>query len=139
LILLELDAATSAHLAGAISRHFAWARTNGIRPPAQLLDLGEMCVHSARRGQAGTTIDGIASLLDAAAMSPPPLLVSYAESARLLGVGERTIKRMVADGALSPVRVGASSRIRRADLDSFVSRARFTDRVEIKAPTEGAA
>jgi excisionase family DNA binding protein len=49
------------------------------------------------------------------------LLVDVSEAAEMLGVSSRQVERLVASGALPSVKVGASRRIRRADLEAFVA------------------
>ncbi len=49
-------------------------------------------------------------------------LLSYAATATVLGVGERTVKRLVAAGVLTPVRIGGSSRVQVEQLDAYLER-----------------
>jgi excisionase family DNA binding protein len=46
----------------------------------------------------------------------PPDVVDSKEAARLLGVAERTVRKMVTDGRLPCSRVNGRIRIRRADI-----------------------
>ena len=48
-----------------------------------------------------------------------PILVSIPRAARLIDLSETTVERMVADGHLPVVRVGARVLIRRADLEAW--------------------
>lgn len=48
-----------------------------------------------------------------------PILVSIPRAARLIDLSESTVERMVADGHLTTVRVGARVLIRRADLEAW--------------------
>ena len=48
-----------------------------------------------------------------------PILVSIPRAARLIDLSESTVERMVADGHLPVVRVGARVLIRRADLEAW--------------------
>ena len=48
-----------------------------------------------------------------------PILVSVQRAARLIDLSESTVERMVADGHLPVVRVGARVLIRRADLEAW--------------------
>lgn len=77
---------------------------------------------------------------DADAVSDSPLLLAYADVARLLGCSVSTVKRLVASGGLPAVSVtdSARPRVRRADLDAFVEElggGTFRDRVSAKSPT----
>jgi excisionase family DNA binding protein len=49
-------------------------------------------------------------------------LLTVPDVARLLQLSERTIRRLIAAGALDVVRIGRSVRIRRNDLSSLLSR-----------------
>jgi excisionase family DNA binding protein len=46
----------------------------------------------------------------------PPILVDVHEAARLLSVSVTTVRRLLSDGTLPRVRVGAAVRIRRSDV-----------------------
>ena len=48
-----------------------------------------------------------------------PILVSVQRAARLIDLSESTVERMVADGHLAAVRVGARLLIRRTDLEAW--------------------
>lgn len=48
------------------------------------------------------------------------LLLTVEETARELRIARRRIFEMIADGQLMSVKIGASRRIRRADLEKFV-------------------
>lgn len=73
---------------------------------------------------AGVPLDlihaGIAMMAGDAARAPssPALLVNQATAARLLSVSRFTIRRMVAEGTLHPVRVRGAVRYRRDELES---------------------
>jgi len=49
------------------------------------------------------------------------LLLSTAETARLLGVSRQTLWRMSKSGELRPVKVRTGTRYRRADVDKYVA------------------
>lgn len=57
-----------------------------------------------------------AAVADDASPARPPLTVSVAQAARLLGVGESAIRGAVARGELEAVRIGKLIRIKRAPL-----------------------
>jgi excisionase family DNA binding protein len=52
----------------------------------------------------------------------PPLLVTRKEAARLLAVTERHLQNLERDGLFKPVRLGASVRYRRSDIDEVLRR-----------------
>jgi len=47
-------------------------------------------------------------------------LLNYNEAAAVLGMGRRSLERLVEAGSLPRVRIGAAVRIRRQDLDEYV-------------------
>jgi excisionase family DNA binding protein len=49
-------------------------------------------------------------------------LLSVRDAADALSVSERTVRRMIATGELSVVRLGRSVRIRQLDLDALIGR-----------------
>lgn len=96
-MLMFLSPLVQRHLLVAIVRHLKSLRANGIPIPAELSALVDAL--AATSGPQRTTV-GPAAQLD------QPELVSYRESARRLGVSERTIRRMVATGRLRTVPIG---------------------------------
>ena len=59
-----------------------------------------------------------------------PLLLTAAETAAMLGTSVRTVRRFQADGTLSPVRIGSSTRWPVDEVHAFVDR--------LKAERDGA-
>ncbi|MCE7937136.1 MAG: helix-turn-helix domain-containing protein [Chloroflexi bacterium CFX6] len=53
---------------------------------------------------------------------PSPRLLSAPEVADILGLGESTVRRMMRDGDLASVKIGAARRVRQEDLDAYVAR-----------------
>lgn len=49
-------------------------------------------------------------------------LLSAPEVAEILGLGESTVRRMMRDGDLASVKIGAARRVRQEDLDAYVAR-----------------
>jgi excisionase family DNA binding protein len=47
------------------------------------------------------------------------ILLDYDQTAKELSLSVSTIRRLVTDGKLLPVRIGGSVRFRRADLEAF--------------------
>lgn len=55
----------------------------------------------------------------------PPILLTYQEAAKLLGVSDRTVWQLVADGKIPAVRFAARTvRIDRQDIDKFIEAAK---------------
>ena len=55
-------------------------------------------------------------------IAPRPLLVSIEDCAHLLGLSRSVVYTLIRSGALRPVHVGRSVRLRVLDLESFVER-----------------
>ncbi len=90
-----------------------------MHPPDGYDELAEACLTSARNGQAGTSVDGLADFVDHWRMAP--LLLTKAEAAELLRLSERTLQRLISAGELPAVHVGGAARIRREDLEGYVA------------------
>jgi len=54
--------------------------------------------------------------------TPETLLLRVPEAARLLGLGQTTVHRLIRQGRLPVVKIDRSTRIKRSELDRFVSR-----------------
>lgn len=119
-MLLDVGSELAGHLATALRVHRDWASRAGIRVPAGFAELEAMLTSRARRGQAGTALDDLWLVRHAAEVTPR--LLTYSEAATALSCSERQVKRLVAEGALTAVRVGpGAARIRVSDLDAYVS------------------
>ncbi len=119
LLLLELSGEVAGHLCLAVQQHKQWARRAGLALPDEIDALEQAFAKRARRGQAGTPVADLPEVAHARSM-PPAQLLDYRSVAQVLGVGERTVKRLVSRRALSPVRIGGSVRIRVADVDAYL-------------------
>jgi len=120
LLLLTMSAEVAGHVTIALQQHRKWARTAGLAVPDELDHLERALAIRARRGQTGTPVEDLWSVRHAQTMTPR--LLTYAATATVLGVGERTVKRLVAAGDLTPVRIGGSSRVRVEDVDDYIAR-----------------
>ena len=118
ILVLALTAEAAGHVCIAIQQHRMWARTAGLALPDELDHLERALANRARRGQAGTPVEDLWEVRHAEQVSPK--LLSYAATATVLGVGERTVKRLVAAGDLTPVRIGGSSRVRVEQLEDYI-------------------
>lgn len=76
-------------------------------------------------------------MTDATTATPTPIvekLLTYKQAGELLGVTERTVWTLVADGELQVVRFGRSVRIDPADLRAYIDRCKTPGRI---APRNG--
>lgn len=123
LLALQLDRVAAHHLARALESHRRWCRANGHQLPPALADLALMVSDGQERPNNAPGDD----LLDDGQMSP--LLYTYAEVAGRLRVSERTIRRLVLAGELTPVDVGARNRrIHHLDLETYAAGLRGENR-----------
>lgn len=113
MIFIVGDPLVSAHLAVAVTKYKAELRRNGRRAPDELDALLE-ALSASLRGQERP-------ILAPEPLPRDPLLMDYSEAADVLRVSARTVRRLVAEGKLPPVRIGGRSLIRVADVESFVS------------------
>jgi excisionase family DNA binding protein len=127
LLILDVSREVAGHLALALQGHRDWARVRRLALPKELDEIERALAIRARRGQVGTPLENPAEPLEAEPVSPR--LVTYADTAALLHVGERTVKRLVAAGALRPLRIGGAARLRLTDIDAYI------DRLAAESPT----
>ncbi len=120
LFVIAMTAEGAGHAYLALQEHRKWARTAGLAVPDELDQLERALAIRARRGQTGTPVEDLWQVRHAQTMSPQ--LLDYAAAGQVLGVGERTVKRLVAAGDLTPVRVLGSARIRVEQLDAYIAR-----------------
>lgn len=108
-----------AHVAAGLALHARRLRQEGLTVPPALLVVADWAADCVRTRQDATALDGLVGLLDGARVDK--YLLTKAEAAGSLGVSVRTLERLIADGRLALVRVEGSARIRRADLDAYVT------------------
>ena len=118
LFVVELDGAPAAHLLRALENHARWCRANGVTVP---LELDALAAAAARSGQERPVRDGLDDLGDGLLV---PFAYTYHGAGVLLGVSERTVRRLVSTGELCAMEVGGSRRIHRDDLDDYATRKR---------------
>jgi excisionase family DNA binding protein len=115
-VILVVDGAVGRHLAAALSAHIRELRRDGLPiPPA----LAEIAAVAATGGQARPSVDDSAVSGDPAAVDQ--LAFDYRAAADRLGVSDRSVRRLVADGKLDAVEVAGCKRIRAADLENYVA------------------
>lgn len=119
LLVLALDGPSRAHLARALEQHDRWCRTNGLPVPATLVRLAGAC--AVRNGQ-NRPDRGDEDL--GGEHGPMALAFKYDEAGRLLGVSERTIRRLVSSRELAAIDVAGARRIARDDLVAYANRQR---------------
>ena len=117
-MIVDVDQITAGHLVRAIDEHLRWCRTNAIDPPDELLRLLGHVSMVARNGQQRPTV--APPLVVAHDRDMQLLTLTYEAAARRLGVSARTVRRLVADGALAAVSIAGARRIRTADLGAYV-------------------
>ena len=110
------------HLSTAIAAHRRQLRRDAVPCPPGLAELEVLLLDVARNGgQMRPEFAPAARGFDNFRMDDR-LLLTYEEAGKLLGLAERSVRRLVADGKLLAVDTGrGSSRIRRADLEAYVA------------------
>lgn len=118
-VIVDLSRELAAHLAVALAKHRREAHRSGLRLPLQLDDVAELFSSVAIAGQDRTPLD---QLLDSAHIEPiPRQLLTLTEVAAALACSERTVRRLIATGTLTAVRVGqGSTRVKTTDLTTYV-------------------
>lgn len=100
-------------------------RRNGASVPSWLPPfVAAMERNPATGGHGRPEFDGLADGLDGAGVfvrTGPPMLLTMPEAAAVLGLSERTIRRLVAAGEITPVKVLGRPRLRRDDLTAYVA------------------
>lgn len=116
MILAVVDDVTRAHLAAAIAAHQAALRRNGIPVPASVRELAQAL---AKDGQARPAFDDNGEPGDAGPMEK--LAVDYRDAGAMVGVSDRTVRRLVQRGDLPAVDLAGCRRIRVADLVAYAA------------------
>jgi len=127
----------AAHVALALSRYVRESRVDAVWVPDEVERLAVLLADVASRRQGETSMDpaadaGHGRLMDTAST----LLLNRRELAHALRCSVRTVDRLIGSGALVAVKIEGSTRVRRSDLDEYVSRLAprrsFHDRVATK-------
>jgi excisionase family DNA binding protein len=103
LAVLMVDEQLRAHLSLALTEHLRWCRRNGHRPPEPPVGLLAALAPLARTGPDRS------KLVDADRVVEPELM-TYSGACAMLRCSERTLRRMVAQGRIPSVGVGARGR-----------------------------
>ena len=104
-----------AHVAVALAEHCRRLRRDGLRVPPELAVLVAAFSVSDGQGRSiGALDDGLGEGVGM------PMAFTFKETADLLAVSESTVRRAVTSGELLAVRIGASRRVRSADLTRYV-------------------
>lgn len=101
-------------LIGAGVAHQRQRRVDGLGLDVELSDL-VTALAGARPGPPGTSVDADAETVH----SDDRLLFTYGQTAARLGISERHVKRLLAQGRLRRVRLGAAARIHVDDLNAY--------------------
>ena len=120
ILVLALTAEAAAHVCLALQQHSKWAHRAGLAVPAELPEIERVLATRAGRGQQATPMADLPETRHDQTMTPR--LLDYAAVATVLGVSERTVKRLVAAGDLPVVRVLGASRVRAEDVDGYIAR-----------------
>ena len=112
-----------AHLAQALDRYVAeagaLARQNGGALPTDLLSVAAFVADCARTSQDATVFGTRCPTSDAEQVFVSHVLTKQ-EVAAALRVSQRQVDRLIAAQQLPAVKIGSTTRIRRADLDRYV-------------------
>lgn len=115
-VILFVDSAVGRHLAAALKAHIRELRRDGLPIPPTLVELAAV---AATGGQARPSLDDAVASADAAAMDQ--LALDYRAAGARLGVSDRSVRRLIADGKLPSVDVAGCVRIRMADLQDYLA------------------
>jgi excisionase family DNA binding protein len=111
---IALDEASRRHLLDAIHRHASWVRERGFPLPPALAALAVQL--AAQAGQQRPQGDDDAIDDD----DRDREFLNYTSAGRVLGVSDRTVRRLVRDGRLKSARIGGRRLIPRQALADFV-------------------
>ncbi len=103
----------------ALREHQKLYTRNGMQVPAGVADVVAALTSGATVGQSVPPLEADGDSREIGPVSPR--LVTYATAAQMLACSHRTVKRLVAAGALNTVRVGGLSRLRVADIDAYIA------------------
>lgn len=125
-----------AHLVTALGQYEATQRGQGKDIPREMRALRAFVQDLANLRQGATNVAPPPDAAQPGAMTTQ-LLLTKAQTSRILGVSVRTLDRVIARGDLATVTIGDGSvRIRRADIDTYVAnlapRPRMRDSLEMK-------
>lgn len=114
-LVLGLDEVLTAHLRRSVMDHRRWCRANGVPFPVGLDELVAVLADQGGLGRPQFDLFG-----DDSDSGHMVLALEYAETAARLHVSERTVRRLVAAGALPAVDIGGCKRVRTSDLAAYV-------------------
>lgn len=118
--LMHLSPEVAGHLVVAIRTHRERCVRDNIQLPQALRDLEQSLRIRAMRGQEGSPLADLWEVVQSSSMRQQ--LLSFDDTAAVLACSKSALKRLVADGALAPVRVGAGIvRFRATDIDAYVA------------------
>jgi excisionase family DNA binding protein len=114
-VILVVSDAVARHLGAALRLYVRELRRDGVPVP---MALSELAI-AASSGQARPTLDGPADAGDHPGMDP--FAVDFRAAGDLLGVSDRSVRRLVRAGELTAVPIGGCKRIRVADLKNYLA------------------
>lgn len=119
-LVLMVDPHAADHLASVLDGHARWCRSKGYAPTRMVANSGQA---QSMNGHGWPTGDSSGPAGD-----DDLVLLTYEQVARRLGgMSERTVRRLVSDGQLRAVNVGAKRRVHRDDLTEFAEQLRRTE------------
>jgi excisionase family DNA binding protein len=107
------------HLALALRRYHEWAAANSMAVPRPLARLERHAAIRAIPGQDGSALDALLRARQVEATTPR-LLLSTTDTAEALGCSLSVVKRLIRAGDLPTVKVANCTRVRVADLTTYV-------------------
>jgi excisionase family DNA binding protein len=108
----------AAHIARALVEHRKWCRSRGYGFPPVLAAVLDAVL--ATNGQDRPMFGELSEVAKTGAV-PTPLLLDDRESALLLGVSERTVRRLRSDKTLPTIPVGGRRLTRRSDIERYIA------------------
>jgi len=129
--------ADALHFATALELHARTCRANGLVLPVSLAGFAARCWEVARGDSDRQEPTPLAELVTILHGPPMQLLLAVADVAKLLDISKRSTERLIADGTLPSVTIGANRRVRRQDVEAYVDSLAprsFRADVESKAP-----
>lgn len=124
MILLDLDELLAGHLALAVHAHRVRLRADRFPCPPALEQLEVALLARSRRVTTGQDYAPFPLVHGPVQPLPMPMLLTITQAAREAAVSVSTVKREIAAGHLSVVRVGRSVRIHCDDLTAYLDNLR---------------
>lgn len=122
----ERAKAVAWHVSQAVIAWGAYCRARGATAPPELEAVARLA--AALGGMEGPPLAEVAAFLNSLVVEQQPLLLTYAQAARVLGLSERSVRMLASRGDLPVARIGRAARLHRADVERFADGLRGSDR-----------